>query len=54
MQKYRKIFCKCCAYSVQIFYHFFYYESDLGEDFFFPCLQQAIIVTLFSQTDFLT
>ena len=32
----------------------FYNEPDFGEDFFCPCLQQAIIVTLFSQSDFLT
>jgi hypothetical protein len=28
-------------------------EPDLGEDFFCLSLQQAILVTLFSQTDFL-
>ena len=45
-----QVFCVQCSNVLQ----FFYNEPDLGEDFFCPCLQEAIIVTLFSQTDFLT
>jgi len=49
MHIYHTICYKRFAYSVRRYYSFFYNEPDLCEDFFCRCLQQAIIVTLFSQ-----
>ena len=53
MQIYHTICYMCLRTVFKCFTIFFYNKPDLGEDFFCSCPQQAIIVTFFSQTDFL-